>query len=393
MAGVGCATQDSTSGEHWPDDDRRTTVARPSITTPANAAIVADTQTRPQPSAPIEDLSADRSAETAPAEAGILPDEIGGGAENPQSPCVEPMEGTANWLDRSQTQVYKTVCDTAVWFDGFFGSNRYDAASGKTYGRLGLSGFRDQYDGFDMKLRLRAKFELPALEDRAALMIGRGDEKDFIEERKTPSDSIPSNFNQIEDEAFLIGLGYQRGNGLKRGISFSVGAKIRAPPEPYAKVRYRRAWDLSNSTLLQLRPVGYWKSEEGFGSTLHVDIDRLLSDDYMLRWTSSGNISEDKEIEGLAWTNWLSLYHAFADRRAISYHAFVLGETRADVKTQNYGVEVRYRRRIARQWLFFEIVSSVSWPRYLIEENRDINWGFGAGFEMYFGPVPDAQIR
>ncbi|MDP6674410.1 MAG: hypothetical protein QGH93_06120, partial [Gammaproteobacteria bacterium] len=378
--------QDSTSGEPRPDDRMRTAVVEPTTAPPADAAIA----TSP---VPVDESYSDRSPEASVAAIATAPDEIGESAENQQNPCIEPIEEASNWLDRSQTQVYKTVCGTAAWFDGFFGSNRYDAASNSTYGRLGLSGFWDQYDGFDPKLRLRAKFELPALQNRTSLMIGRGDEKDFIEERETPSDSIPSNLNQIEDDAFLVGLGYNRGSGLKRGISFNVGAKIRAPPEPYTKVRYRRAWELSDSTLLQFRPIGYWKSEEGFGSTLHVDIDHLLSDDYMVRWTSSGNVSEDKEIEGVAWTNWLSLYHALANRRAISYHAFVLGETKADVQTQNYGVEVRYRRRIARQWLFLEIISSVSWPRYLLEENRDINWGIGAGFEMYFGPVPDAQIR
>jgi hypothetical protein len=88
-----------------------------------------------------------------------------------------------------------------------------------------------------------------------------------------------------------------------------------------------------------------------------------------------------------------SLFQALTDRNAISYHAFVSGETKSEVELQNYGMEVRYRKRIARKWLFLELVSSVSWPRYLLEESRDLNIGFGAGFEMYFGPVPDAQLR
>lgn len=361
LTSAGCTA----AGESRPDDGQDAAVIEPETAANSNAGVVPT---------------------------GSLPNESGS-AEDEQSPCLEPVEEAAHWLDRSQERVYKTVCGTTAWFDGFFGSNRYDAEYGNTYGRMGISGFWDQYDGFDPTLRLRAKIALPALKNRTALMIGRGDEKDFIEERETPSDSIPSNFNRVEDDSFLIGLGYRRGTGLKRGFSLSVGAKIRAPPEPYAKARYRRAWELNDSTLLQLRPIGYWKSEEGFGSTLHVEIDHLLSDQFMLRWTSSGNVSEDEEIEGLAWTNWMSLYQALADRRAISYHAFVQGETKADIKTQNYGVEVRYRRRIARQWLFLEIIGGVSWPRYFIDEERDINFGIGAGFEMYFGPVPDIQMR
>ena len=113
----------------------------------------------------------------------------------------------------------------------------------------------------------------------------------------------------------------------------------------------------------------------------------------MFRWSGSGNVSQDDEIDGVAWNTWLSLFQALADKKAISYHAFVIGETKDVVQKQNFGFEVRFRRRILRKWLFLDLVSSVSWPRYLLEEEREINFGIGAGFEMYFGPVPDALLR
>ncbi len=307
--------------------------------------------------------------------------------------CSAPVEEAAGWLDRGHSTIYQTVCGTVAWFDGFFGDKRFDAASRETYGRVSLSGFWDQRDGFDPKLRFRAKLALPALKDRANLMIGRGDDRDFIEERETPSDSIPSNFNGVDDDSFLIGLGYRRGTGLKRGMSFSVGVKLRVPPQPYVKAKYRRAWELSNATLLRARPLVYWKSDEGFGSTLGLDLDHLLSDRFMVRWSGSVNVSEDKEVEGVAWSNWFSLFQALSGRDAISYHTFVLGETKAEVGTQNFGAEIRYRKRIARKWLFMEIINSVSWPRLVPEETRKFNYGIGIGFEMFFGPVPDAQLR
>ena len=211
-------------------------------------------------------------------------------------------------------------------------------------------------------------------------------------QKQTPSDSIPSNFNRVEDDSFMIGLGYQKGNGLKRGFDFTVGIR-KFPPEPFVKGRYRRAWELSESTLLRLTPVVYWKYDEGIGATLSGHIDHLLTDRFMIRWSGSGNISQDNEVEGVAWNSWLSLFQALADKKAVSYHTFVIGETKAEVETQNFGFEVRFRRRILRKWLFLDLVSSVSWPRYYLEEEREINFGIGAGFEMYFGPVPDALLR
>ena len=248
--------------------------------------------------------------------------------------------------------------------------------------------------GFDTRFRFRAKIQLPALNDRANLLIGRGDERELIEDQQqTPTDTIPSNFNQVDDDSFLFGLGYSKNRGLKRGFDLSVGVRIRTPPDPYAKVRFRRAWNLSDSTLFRLSPVGYWKLDEGFGATLNGTLDQLLTESLVFRWSASGNISEDKEVEGVAWNNWLSLFQALANRRALSYHAFVSGETKADVQTQNFGFEFRYRQRIFREWLFLDLVTSYSWPRYLLEEEREGNFGIGAGFEMFFGPVPDVELR
>ena len=310
-------------------------------------------------------------------------------------PCYSPpAEGEQALLDRGQKQLYQTVCSTVAWFDGFFGDRRYDYAYKETYGRISLSSFWDQYDGFDTRLRFRAKLQLPALNNRANLLIGRGDERELIEgQQQTPTDSIPSNFNQVEDDSFLLGLGYTKNSGLKRGFDLSLGVKLNVPPDPYAKVRFRRAWNFSDSTLFRLSPVGYWKLEEGFGTTLTGTLDQILTEKLVFRWQASGNISEDKNIEGVAWNNWFSVFQALANRKAMSYHAFVLGETKADVQTQNFGVEFRYRQRILRKWLFLDIVTSYSWPRFLLEEEREGNFGIGAGFEMYFGPVPDIELR
>ena len=94
-----------------------------------------------------------------------------------------------------------------------------------------------------------------------SLIIGRGDEEEMIEGRQTPSTTIPSNFNNVDDDSFLFGLGYRKGSGRRRGFELSVGVKVRAPPEPYVKqVRYRKHWELSDDQrCFGCRPIVYWK--------------------------------------------------------------------------------------------------------------------------------------
>ena len=344
--------------------------------------------------------SGDDASNPAPARVAdqSLPDsiihELEEAAENPAvNPCEVSADDQDTWIDKSQTVVYQTICGSVAWFDGFFGDRRYDQQSADTFGRIGLSGFWDERDGFDTKFRLRARLALPHLEERASLLIGRGSDAELIEEKPHVQDTVPSNFNQVDDDSFLIGLGYRRGQGLKRGFDFSAGAKVRLPPEPYLKAAYRRAWELSESTLVRVRPLAYWKYDEGLGSTLHLDLDHLLSKTSMLRWSNSGNVSQDPEVDGVRWLSYLSLFRALSNRRALSYHLLAGGETNAEVELQNYGFEIRYRQRVLREWLFVEFLSSLTWPRELLSEERESNLGVGIGFEMYFGPVPEGQMR
>ncbi len=358
--------------------------------TPSECADVGDAQ---EPSAA---ATADE-AEAPPAESTDVEDVQGPSAmateDEPEVPNPCDQEDTEGWLDKSQEWIYETVCGSAMWFDGFFGNARADERSSNTFGRIGLSSFWDQRDGFDTKLRFRAKFALPSASNRASLMVGRGNEDEIIEERTTQMDTIPGNFNNIGDDSFMIGLGYSRGKGLNRGFKVSVGAKIRAPPEPYVKLRYTRAFNLTDSTLMRLRPILYWKTDEKFGATMHVDFDQLLNDRMMLRWANYANAAESKEIRGVEWESSLYLFQALSNRKALTYRTMVLGATGAEEPLLNYGVELRFRQRVFREWLFLELLTSLTWPKEFLTEERDANFGIGAGFEMYFGPAPDYFMR
>ena len=77
----------------------------------------------------------------------------------------------------------------------------------------------------------------------------------------------------------------------------------------------------------------------------------------------------------------------------MSYSLFASGQTDGEVELQDYGVELRYRKRIARDYFFVELSTRLTWPRYFIEEQRESNFGVGIAFEMQFGDWPGRQQR
>jgi len=329
-------------------------------------------------------IAAARADDGPPLEAdGPMPEEVA---------CREPgADGTA-WIDRVQRGVYTGVCGSARWFDGLFGNARFDQDSDETFGRLGLFEQYDRRDQLDTKLRLRARYALPNLKNRFRLTLGRGDEQQLVEDRPTNADNpAPAGFQSVEDDAWLLGLGYSKQSGLEDGFDFGVGVRLSGGLDPYVKATWRHNWLFGGDTMLRFRETPFWRDSRGLGATTQLSLDHLATDRILLRWDNIGTVAED--TEALDWGTSVSLYQSLSRRRAISYTALLRGETGADVAIQNYGVEARYRQNVFRRWIFMELAASVTWPRETLDEEREINPGVGIGFEMYFGPVPEVEMR
>ncbi|MEZ5566319.1 MAG: hypothetical protein R3F24_12835 [Gammaproteobacteria bacterium] len=308
------------------------------------------------------------------------------------TPCDKPGSNTDAWIDRMQRGVYSTVCGTAAWFDGLFGNPRFEQDSDETFGRLGLFESYDRRDKADTRLRLRARVALPNLENRFRVVVGRGQAQELVEERPASSENpLPPTFNSVNDEAWLLGLGYSKQNGLERGFDFGIGVRLRTPIDPYVKATYRHNFVFNSDTMLRFRETPFWRDSRGFGTTTEVTLDHLVNQTLLARWNNTATIAED--TEGFEWSSNVSLYQSISRRRAVSYTVLMVGETEADVKLQNYGFEARYRQNVYREWLFMELRAGLTWPKETLEEERKINPGVGIGFEMYFGPVPDNDMR
>ncbi len=334
---------------------------------------------------------------TAPAQEPAAPELTGppapaeeSASESPEEyQCDQPGSDGQAFVDKMQRGVYATVCGTARWFDGLFGTRRYDQDSDATFGRMSLFESWDDRDGLDTRLRLRARFALPTMQDRLKLLFGRVDDRDIIEESRNAS--LPSSFERVDDEAWLLGLGYSKQEGFENGFDFGAGVRIRTPPDPYLKATYRHNIVFDENTALRARQTVFWRDSRGYGETTELDFDHLLTPTLLLRWDNSATLAED--VERIEWYSAVIAFQSLSARRAVSYTTFVRGVMNTDVPVRDFGVELRFRRQTFRKWLFLELRSSLTWPRETLEEDREINPGVGIGFEMYFGPVPDEQLR
>jgi hypothetical protein len=305
-------------------------------------------------------------------------------SDEPATAEKEPL------LDRTQQTVYNVVNSSARWFDGFFGATDADREENVSRGRLNVGAFWDERDGVRERLRLKARIPLPAAKRRFSLVLGRGDVDDIVDGSESSEiDSLPDRFNDFEDDDWLLGVGYNRQGGIARGWDFGVGVRLATPLEPYTRATYRWNRNFGDAWLWRVQPRAFWQSQRGTGASLTNIVDFAYSPSWMFR--SLTILKGEDEIEGLGWSQQFIAYQALSSKDAMSYSLFANGETLNEVPLLDYGVELRYRKRIAREWLFLILSTRLNWPRELTIEERHSNIGVGIEFEMQFGDWPDAK--
>ena len=296
--------------------------------------------------------------------------------------CEDKPGGLA-WIDRMQAGLYRTICLSAARFDGFFGNARFDDEYQATHGSVAVGALWDERDQWDPSIRFRARVRLPQLSERFSAFVGRLDPDEYVTELRDDFDTLPRQFAGQDDDAVLLGLGYRQPGRAGGHFDAGLGAKLGWPLEPFAKGTYRLALPFLERNLLRLHETIFWQEGEGLGTTSRFDLERLLAEDFLVRWTSSGTFTQ--ETTGVRWFSSVTLYQNLGDGRALAYEAGISGESDREIGIADYGLRAIYRRRIHLEWLFLELRSSITWPRETLLERRETNWGAGVALEMLFG--------
>jgi len=286
------------------------------------------------------------------------------------------------WLDRSQRWLFQTVWRSAMRIDHLFGADNDQQDYQEASGSLAPSLLWDEFDGFQPKLRFNVSLPLPHLDDRVHAFIGRVNRDEYVTERSLESGALPRQYGPVQDDQTLLGLRFR---SPKQGAHFDadVGLRLTSPLDPFIKGSYRFMRGNSEHAIYSFRETAFWQNSENLGFTSRVDIEKIFDMTWLLRWTTSGTISQ--ETKGVRGYTALNLVHGMPNRRAVAAELFTAVELDADVPVGDYGLKVAYRRSLARDWLILEVRTSLTWPKDDPLAIRKATWGLGVGFEMFFG--------
>jgi hypothetical protein len=297
-------------------------------------------------------------------------------AEEERDPYKNP------WIDRAHDGMFRAVWRSAMRMDQWFGSDASEAAYLQTSGSIAPALLWDEYDGFQPRLRFQVDVPLPQLNERFHAFVGRVNRDEYVTESEPGSGAFASQYGPTEDDDTLFGIRYR--DPTEGGHwDADAGLRVRSPLDPFVKGSYRFMKGSSQSTLLSFRETVFWQNSEKFGLTSRVDVEKIIRDLWLLRWTGSATFSE--RTEGVRGYSSFTALRGFPNRRALAGELFIQGELDDDVPLRNYGVKLAYRRSIMRNWLVLESRISLTFPKEYLWQEREAAFGVGVGLEMFFG--------
>lgn len=271
---------------------------------------------------------------------------------------------------------------SARWLDNFFADPRFESEQGKSRIKVRFSLFAEDESDIEYDVRAGLRLDLPIVEDRLHLLIaGDPDEEDGFRAISGAEGASPTVVDNEED--FSLSLRYFIKRKALRHLSLRSGLRWRdGMPAVFLEPRYRRTipfdpWTFRFTQRLTTISDGTVRARTLF------DFDRQVRDKLFFRATAEGVWDQDEH--GYAYGTGFSLYQPFSRRRTLVYgwsNGFV---THPHHRLENVTLSLRYRQRIWRDWLFYEVVPQVSFPR---EEDYEATPGILLRLELVFGYYP-----
>lgn len=289
------------------------------------------------------------------------------GSETPDRPMV----------DTAHYHISNSLLSSAEWLDAFFDDERYESEANKSRFKLSFEGSVINGEGVNFDADTHLKIVLPELEDRLSFEIS-GDTDDEIRDVGPQNQSLKETVDGDDDRkpgGLTASFRYLLKATDRLNIHLKSGARIRSlEPVVYIGPRYRQTVD-RDPWLLRLTQRFRWFSNTGWESRSRFDLDRAVSAEYFFRATTQ--VEWYEEENGLFYDLDFSLSHPIDGRSAIEFEWNNRFKTRPHNQLSATVLRLRYRRRVWRDWLSFEVTPQIAYPR-----DREYNFTPGVIFKF-----------
>ena len=271
---------------------------------------------------------------------------------------IQPPETTL--FDILHGLISRSFLSTATWFDSFFGDERYESETNMSRLKVRYDAFRERGARTDFQPQIDLRMVLPQLRKKTYLVVS-GDATDLNDPLlpKAPKTTDPL-LKPIDQK---INTSIQYFISASEQVSFSVRTGIRlskGKPEMFLGPRYRYLIPFDPWAFRFTEDV-VWDTEKGWLSRTRFDLERPLNDAFFFRTSAEGVWVP--QVNGYPYSLSMMLMQSLSHKQALEYEWVNTFQTRPMDKLDEVLFRVRYRTRIWRDWLYFEVAPQYRFPR------------------------------
>lgn len=267
---------------------------------------------------------------------------------------LESMDAPRDYLSEKIVAFTREV-------DQFFGDERYFQENNKSVIQLNLNETLMQGGTHPFRIEGQAKLDLPAAQkrfERFQFVLEYNPEKKTAGEVKKDQPAPPQ--EAATPEKYAASLRYEKSEESRWHLSSDAGIKFQLPLDPFVRTRGSYAIQLEEWRMKLAESV-FWFGTIGLGETTQLDMERVLSTPVLFRATSTATCMETTQICDLRQD--LSFYHTLNERSVVVYQASVIGANKPVLQETAYALLMRYRYRMHKEWMFFELSPQLYFPR------------------------------
>jgi hypothetical protein len=294
---------------------------------------------------------------------------------------------SAEWLIDKRDEWSKDISSLAVNIDRFFaGDEALDR--NESYVRLRAGSIWRRNGDISSDSDIKVKLDLPGSKRRWKLLFES--DPDEFSDLETQTRSTPTDNRQFTDTEGSTGaLRFVVDEKSKWKKDFDIGVRGSTPLDTFARYQLRRNHKINEDWSLYFKESIYIFHSDGWGQKTSFSFERLLTKDYLWRNRIEAKFKDEENVLQTAFV--MSTLHVLDDSRAIDYAVGVLVNNRPVSQTTAYFINTTFRKRLYKDWLFFDIRPELAFRRSYDEDTpgRVRKHGFKAdpsltiGFDAY----------
>lgn len=301
---------------------------------------------------------------------------------HPQEDDVMParlsfLEEQVIWMLDTRNSWSEWVADTGSRMDSFFAGKQTQNFSNTSFFRVRMGPTFKKEGDLDFDPDIKFRFNLPLTKEKYRLII-----ENDPEEGKSLSDKTSERIEGLNNAKKNDTTGTLRViNEVNQSWTFShdLGIRFRIPPDPFVRSRATREWQLNEEWNASVLAGLYYFLNDDLGANLITNFDRSLTPALFFRQTFETQwIRESDKFEHAITAN---LFYELDSSRVLRYRLGVLAETHQHKPVSSYYYEMTYREKLYRDWLFYEVIPVLAFPR---DDHYELSPSFTVKLEVLF---------